>query len=94
MNRSPQQYPKPFLPLVLAEAGSLSERAARAMRPNGADHPLAKLSVCNVITLQNPIQATNEGAAFEKRSGAGKAARRIGTGDVRRTSEREAADEC
>ncbi len=40
-----------FIPVFLAKAGALGERAARAMCPNGCRFPLASKSKRNVITL-------------------------------------------
>ncbi|CTQ59157.1 hypothetical protein LA5095_02978 [Roseibium album] len=40
-----------FIPVFLAKAGALGERAARAMCPNGCRFPLASKSERNVITL-------------------------------------------
>lgn len=46
---------KDIIPVFLAKAGALGERAARAMCPNGGKNPLASPQVCNVITLQNDL---------------------------------------
>ncbi|MEM9635170.1 MAG: hypothetical protein AAGA50_27850 [Pseudomonadota bacterium] len=41
------------IPVSLDEASSVSERAARAMCPNGRDTEVANQLLGNVITLQN-----------------------------------------
>lgn len=52
-----------FIPVFLSKAGSLSERAARAMTPNGGNRGLASRNVCNVITLRNADEMRASGFA-------------------------------
>ena len=42
-----------FIPVFLAKAGALGERAARAMCPNGSTFTLATKNERNVITLRD-----------------------------------------
>ena len=46
-----------------AKASSLSERAARAMRPNGEHAPYALLLQCNVMSFRDGA-ATNDRSSF------------------------------
>ena len=52
MNRKHQTKTLP-IPVFLAKASGISERAARAMRPNGIESDLANKTKCNVITLHD-----------------------------------------
>jgi|GEM_PF-6633591 len=62
MNRIQDEQTE-FTPLFLAKARSLSERAARAMCPNGTMPGVASNKTCNVITLQNSNSSNLSGAA-------------------------------
>ncbi len=58
---------KDIIPVFLAKAGALGERAARAMCPNGGTYPLASLQNCNVITLQNEMTGLQDEAPVSAR---------------------------
>lgn len=51
---------KDIIPVFLAKAGALGERAARAMCPNGSTYPLASHQARNVITLQSELLGARE----------------------------------
>lgn len=51
---------KDIIPVFLAKANALGERAARAMCPNGSTSPLASHQVRNVITLQNELTGVQD----------------------------------
>ncbi|MCV0426113.1 MAG: hypothetical protein K5905_11620 [Roseibium sp.] len=59
MNRKLQTETLP-IPVFLAKASAISERAARAMRPNGTEFDLANHNTGNVITLRNRIPVFKE----------------------------------
>lgn len=76
---------KDIIPVFLAKAGALGERAARAMCPNGSTYPLASLQKRNVITLQTELAGAQEpvhASATQQGQGRNVSVCRIGNGEA------------